>query len=153
MASASPATDPGRRNAREEHGSLADAFAAVEKVSALVVATVDRDRNTLADYDVARALQLATVKVVGYTAAVHVLAPAWRPVPRCCCSAGSRMSPIRINSIHPTLISDSEAWADNPAALAAGQRASLSERLPTTSDIVDGCVTNACARPATRSLV
>ena len=57
-----------------EPESLAAALASVGPVSRLVLAAIERDQNTVADYDVARATRLVTLKLVGYTEVVHVLA-------------------------------------------------------------------------------
>ena len=56
-----------------EPESLAGALSAVGPVSRLVLAAIERDQNTVADYDVARATRLVTLKLVGYTEVVHVL--------------------------------------------------------------------------------
>ena len=39
----------------------------------LVLAAIDRDQNTVADYDLVRAIRLVTLKLVGYTEVVHSL--------------------------------------------------------------------------------
>ena len=39
----------------------------------LVLAAIDRDHNTVADYDITRAIRLVTLKLVGFTEVVHVL--------------------------------------------------------------------------------
>ena len=39
----------------------------------LVLAAIDRDYNSVADYDIARAIRLVTLKLVGYTEVVHTL--------------------------------------------------------------------------------
>ncbi len=54
--------------------SLRSALADVEEVQALVITAIDRDFNSVKDYDVAAATRLAMMKVVGYTEVVHVLA-------------------------------------------------------------------------------
>src|SRR4029453_14214098 len=38
-----------------------------------VLAAIERDQNTVADYDVVRATRLVTLKLVGYTEVVHAL--------------------------------------------------------------------------------
>ena len=42
-------------------------------VQRLVLVAIDRDQNTVADYDLARAIRLVTLKLVGYTEVVHTL--------------------------------------------------------------------------------
>ena len=39
-----------------------------------MLAAIDRDDNTVRDYDLTRALRLVTLKLVGYTEVVHQLA-------------------------------------------------------------------------------
>ena len=39
----------------------------------LVLAAIDRDDNSVAEYDIARAIRLVTLKLVGYTEVVHTL--------------------------------------------------------------------------------
>jgi len=52
-------------------GKLAD----VGSVGNLVIAAIERDDNAVRKLDVARALRLVTLKLVGYAEVVHVLAP------------------------------------------------------------------------------
>src|SRR3954464_14471816 len=59
--------------------SIADCLADLGRVARLVVGAVDRDANTVVDYDVARALRLVTLKLVGYTEVVHTLLPRLAP--------------------------------------------------------------------------
>ena len=49
------------------------ALADVGPVQSLVLAAIDRDQNSVADYDITRAIRLATLKLVGYTEVVHTL--------------------------------------------------------------------------------
>ena len=42
-------------------------------VRRLALVAIDRDQNTVADYDIDRALRLVTLKLVGYTEVVHAL--------------------------------------------------------------------------------
>ncbi len=68
-------------------GGLAD----VGAVDHLVLAAIERDQNTIHDYDIARAIRLVTLKLVGYTEVVHALAPRLdAATPRSCSSAGRR---------------------------------------------------------------
>src|SRR6202451_4214414 len=56
-----------------EPESIADALSGVPSVDHLVIAAIERDANTLSNYDIAAAVRLVTLKLVGYTAAVHAL--------------------------------------------------------------------------------
>jgi len=53
--------------------TIAGALSSVPSVDDLVIAAIERDANTLANYDVAAAVRLVTLKLVGYTEAVHAL--------------------------------------------------------------------------------
>ena len=53
---------------------IANSLSGVGKVGALVITAIERDQNTVRDYDVARAVRLATLKLVGDTEVVHALA-------------------------------------------------------------------------------
>ena len=60
---------------------LADPHTVVERLSDvadveyLVLAAIERDANSVRDYDIEAAMRLVTLKLVGYTAVVHALAP------------------------------------------------------------------------------
>ena len=70
---------------------IAPALADVGTVDRIVIGAVDRDENTVAGYDIARAIRLVTLKLVGYTEVVHTLLPRHRPRGRrSSCSAASR---------------------------------------------------------------
>ena len=56
-----------------EPTSIAAALAGVGPVRRLVLVAIDRDQNTVAEYDIARAIRLVTLKLVGYTEVVHAL--------------------------------------------------------------------------------
>jgi NAD(P)-dependent dehydrogenase (short-subunit alcohol dehydrogenase family) len=150
----------------DPHG-LADALADVESVDRLVVSAIERDANTVADYDVDRATRLAVLKLVGYTEVVHALLPRMGPDASVVLFGGRakdrpypgsitvstvnggivglvtalalEMAPIRVNAIHPGIIGDSPFWADKPPAVLEGYRARTpTGRLATMADIVGG---------------
>ncbi|MGB8196558.1 MAG: SDR family oxidoreductase [Acidimicrobiales bacterium] len=123
-----------------EPESIADALASVPSVDDLVIAAIERDANTLSNYDIAAAVRLVTLKLVGYTAAVHALRhrltpnasivlfgglATWRPYPGSTTvstvnggvlgvvnSLTTELAPIRVNAIHPGIIGDSPYWED-----------------------------------------
>ena len=73
-----------------EPHAIAGRLADVGDVEYLVLAAIDRDSNTVKDYDIDAALRLVTLKLVGYTEVIHALAPAAHaPTPRSSSSAGS----------------------------------------------------------------
>ena len=53
--------------------TIAPALAGVGTVRHLVLAAIDRDANSIKDYDIGRAIRLATLKLVGYSEVVHTL--------------------------------------------------------------------------------
>ncbi|WP_327691979.1 MULTISPECIES: SDR family oxidoreductase [unclassified Streptomyces] len=147
---------------REIAGALAD----VGHVDHLVLAGVSRDENRATDYDIAAALELVTLKLVGYTEVVHVLRQRItddsaivifggqakeRPYPGATTvatvNAGVRglvntlaveLAPIRVNAVHPGVVGDSPYWRDKPEQVLAGLRARTpTGRLATMADVVD----------------
>lgn len=151
-----------------EPDSLAAALAEVERVDGLVLAAVERDTNSVKDYDIARAIRLVTLKLVGYTEVVHALLPKMtesaetsivvfggrakdRPYPGSTTvstvnggvdglvrTMALELAPIRVNAVHPGIVSDSPFWAAKPAqVLEAYQARTPSGALATMADIVD----------------
>ena len=148
---------------------LAGALAEIDRVDHLVLAAIERDLNTVAEYDVERALRLVTLKLVGYTEVVHALLPRMnqdtsivvfggqakeRPYPGSTTvttvNAGvtglvhalaSELAPIRVNAVHPGIVGDSPFWSAKPAAV-LDQYISRTPigRLATMADVVDAVV-------------
>jgi NAD(P)-dependent dehydrogenase (short-subunit alcohol dehydrogenase family) len=122
-------------------GRLAD----VGPVEHLVLVAIDRDANSAREYDIAKALELVTLKLVGYTEVVHRLLPAMTPTASILLFGGLakdrpypgsttvstvnggvtgmvhtmavELAPIRINAIHPGIVGDSPMWRDDAAML------------------------------------
>ncbi|MDR7555270.1 MAG: SDR family oxidoreductase [Armatimonadota bacterium] len=145
----------------EVAGRLAD----VGPVSGLVLAAIDRDRNSVREYDVAGALNLVTLKLVGYTAVVHALHSRLatdgaivifgglakeRPYPGSTTvttiNAGvsglvrtlaTELAPVRVNAIHPGIVGDSPYWANNQAMLDRVKARTPTGRLVRMQDVVD----------------
>jgi NAD(P)-dependent dehydrogenase (short-subunit alcohol dehydrogenase family) len=149
----------------DTHG-LADALAGVGDVDRLVVSAIERDQNTIADYDVDRATRLAVLKLVGYTEVVHTLLPRMhdessvvlfggrakdRPYPGSVTvstvnggivglvnALALEMAPIRVNAIHPGIVGDSPFWSGKPDGVLEGYVSRTpTGRLATMTDIVD----------------
>jgi NAD(P)-dependent dehydrogenase (short-subunit alcohol dehydrogenase family) len=115
------------------------ALSGVEQVDHLVLAAIDRDENTAADYSIERAVRLVTLKLVGYTEVVHALLPRMHPASSIVIFGGQAMrrpypgsttistvnggvfglvhtlacelAPIRVNGIHPGIVGDSPYWS------------------------------------------
>ena len=148
-----------------EPEGIAMALAGVERVHDLVLAAIERDYNTVADYDVAGARRLVTLKLVGYTEVVHVLAPRLdrdgcivlfgglakdRPYPGSTTvttvndgisgltrTLARELAPIRVNAIHPGVQGDSPHWTDKPPEVLEGLRSRTPlGRLITTDEVV-----------------
>jgi NAD(P)-dependent dehydrogenase (short-subunit alcohol dehydrogenase family) len=148
---------------------LADALSSVGPVSRLVLAAIERDQNTVADYDIARATRLVTLKLVGYTEVVHALLDRFtddasillfggqalrRPYPGSTTittvnggveglvrTLAVQLAPIRTNAIHPGVVGDSPEWAGKPEAVLDAIRARTPiSRLVTMDEIVDASI-------------
>ena len=62
-----------------EPHSIADALRDTERVDRLALVAVDRDQNTVAEYDIDGAIRLVTLKLVGYSEVIHQLADRLTP--------------------------------------------------------------------------
>jgi NAD(P)-dependent dehydrogenase (short-subunit alcohol dehydrogenase family) len=152
-----------------EPESVGSCLAGVGAVDRLVVGAVDRDENTIANYDIARALKLVTLKLVGYAEVVHTLTPRLTPSASILFFGGLalrrpypgsttvttvnggvtglvhtlavELAPKRVNAIHPAVVGDSPYWAGKPAAVldALVARTPIG-RLPTMDEIVDASI-------------
>jgi NAD(P)-dependent dehydrogenase (short-subunit alcohol dehydrogenase family) len=151
-----------------EPRSIAPALANVGPVRHVVLVAIDRDANTVKDYDIARAIRLVTLKLVGFTEVVHALLPRLsddsslvlfggmakeRPYPGSTTvstvnggitgltrSLVEELRPIRVNSIHPGIVGDSPFWAEKPAAIENYRSQTPTDRLATMADIVGATV-------------
>jgi NAD(P)-dependent dehydrogenase (short-subunit alcohol dehydrogenase family) len=143
--------------------TIAESLSSVPEVDDLVIAAIERDANTMANYDVAAAIRLVTLKLVGYTEAVHALRSrltpqasivlfgglaTLRPYPGSTTvstvnggvigivnSLATEMAPTRVNAIHPGIIGDSPFWKDKDLSLVIS-RTPLG-RTVTMAEIVD----------------
>jgi NAD(P)-dependent dehydrogenase (short-subunit alcohol dehydrogenase family) len=151
-----------------EPTSIAPALAGIGPVRHLVLAAIERDHNTVANYDLGRAIRLVTLKLVGFTEVVHSLRARFeegasvllfggmakeRPYPGSTTvttvnggitgltrSLVEELRPIRVNSIHPGVVGDSPYWVDKPEAIARNIAATPMGRLATMSEIVEATV-------------
>ena len=152
-----------------EPDSVASCLGGIGTVDRLVIGAVDRDENTIAEYDVTRALALVTLKLVGYAEVVHALLPRLSPSASILFFGGLalrrpypgsttittvnggvtglvhtlavELAPIRVNAIHPGVVGDSPYWAGKPQAVldALIARTPIG-RLPTMDEIADACI-------------
>jgi len=152
-----------------EPESIVQSLESVGAVDRLVLAAIDRDQNTVADYDLARATRLVTLKLVGYTEVVHALSSRLtaeasillfggqalrRPYPGSTTittvnggveglvrTLAVQLAPIRVNGVHPGVVGDTPEWADKPEAMLDAIRARTPlGRLVTTEEIVDASI-------------
>jgi NAD(P)-dependent dehydrogenase (short-subunit alcohol dehydrogenase family) len=142
---------------------LAAALAGVDSVDHLVLAAIERDQNTAADYQLDGAVRLTMLKLVGYTEVVHALLPRMsrtgsivvfggrakdRPYPGSTTvstinggvmgmvhTLAVELAPIRVNAVHPGIVGDSPYWLDKP--LDAVVARTPTGRLPEMRDVVD----------------
>jgi NAD(P)-dependent dehydrogenase (short-subunit alcohol dehydrogenase family) len=147
---------------------IAPALAEVGAVDRLVIAAIERDENTIRNYDLAKALRLSTLKLVGYTEVVSTLTSRLtddasvllfgglakaRPYPGSTTvttvNAGvdgivrtlaAELAPIRVNALHPGIVGDSPYWAPKTEALEAVKARTPTGRLVTMADVVDAAV-------------
>jgi NAD(P)-dependent dehydrogenase (short-subunit alcohol dehydrogenase family) len=143
---------------------IAARLSSIERVDHLVIAAIQRDENSVRNYDIERATRLATLKLVGYTEAIHVLFPRMtkdasvvlfgglakeRPYPgstsvttvngaisSLTLSLAVELGPIRVNAIHPGIVGDSPAWSGKPPEVLERIRSRTpTGRLPTMADV------------------
>jgi len=145
---------------------IAGALAGVGRVDYLVLAAVERDENTVREYEVERAIRLVTQKIVGYTEVVHALIPAYTPETSILLFGGLakarpypgsttittvngavaslvrtlavELAPIRVNALHPGVVVDTPFWSSKPAAVLEEVRSRTpTGRLVEVRDVVD----------------
>jgi NAD(P)-dependent dehydrogenase (short-subunit alcohol dehydrogenase family) len=146
--------------------TIAAALEGVGDVDKLVLSAIARDNNPVREYDIASAVTLATMKVVGYTETIHTLLSRLsdqsavvlfggrakdRPYPgsttvtavngaiaTMITAFAVELAPIRFNAIHPGIVGDSPYWEDKP--LDAVLARTPTKRLATMEDVVDATV-------------
>jgi NAD(P)-dependent dehydrogenase (short-subunit alcohol dehydrogenase family) len=119
---------------------IGPALARIDAVDSLVLGAVERDVNTVTDYDIDQAIRLVTLKLVGYTEVIHTLRPRMAPDAAIVIFGGTakdrpypgsttvstvnegvtgllrslvyELAPIRVNVIHPGFVGDSPYWRD-----------------------------------------
>lgn len=148
--------------------SIAAALADIGPVLHLVLAAIERDENDVRNYDVARAIRLATLKLVGYTEVIHALGSNLSPDGSIVLFGGEakdkpypgstmvttvnaavsglvrtlvkELAPVRVNAIHPGIVGDSPYWSAKPAAVEAARSRTPCGRLARMEDVVNAVV-------------
>ena len=148
--------------------SIRPALADVGPVDRLALVAIDRDQNTIADYDIDKAMHLVTLKLVGYATVVAALRDRLsdsssivlfggmakeRPYPGSTTvttvnggvvgltrTLVEELKPIRVNSIHPGVVGDSPYWSGKTAAIEKYTSETPMGRLARMDEIVNACV-------------
>jgi NAD(P)-dependent dehydrogenase (short-subunit alcohol dehydrogenase family) len=146
-----------------EPETIADALVDLDRIDHLVIASAEGYSNSVRDFDVALGRRLATLKLVGYTETIHVLATRFtstasivlfggqammRPYPGSTMvtavnSAVSglirtlaiELAPVRVNAVHPGIVGDSPRWVDQDTSAAVSR--SPIGRLVTMREVAD----------------
>jgi NAD(P)-dependent dehydrogenase (short-subunit alcohol dehydrogenase family) len=146
--------------------TVRDALSSIGPVRYLVIAAINRDENPIRNYNWRSALELATMKLVGYTEVVHVLLDRLgkdsaivlfgglakdRPYPGSTTvssvnggivgltrTLATELAPIRVNAIHPGLVADSPYWKDKNLDHIMAR--TPTKRLVTMDDVTDAVV-------------
>lgn len=144
--------------------SINTALDSIEAVDHLVLMAIERDSNSVREYDVPRAIRLATLKLVGYTEVLHRLHPRMhdrssvvlfgglakdRPYPGSTTvtavngavstmvrTFATELAPVRVNAIHPGIVGDSPAWINASEMLENVMARTPTGRLVTMDDVV-----------------
>jgi NAD(P)-dependent dehydrogenase (short-subunit alcohol dehydrogenase family) len=148
--------------------SIAPALADVGPVDRLALVAIDRDQNSIAEYDIEKALHLVTLKLVGYASVVAALRDRLSPTSSIVLFGGmakerpypgsttvttvnggvvgltrtlvEELKPIRVNSIHPGVVGDSPYWSGKTAAIEKYTSETPMGRLARMDEIVDAVV-------------
>jgi NAD(P)-dependent dehydrogenase (short-subunit alcohol dehydrogenase family) len=148
-----------------EPEGIAAALRDVGPLDHVVVTAIDRDANTVRDYDIKRATYLVTMKLIGYTEVVHTLLPRLsddasivmfgglardRPYPGSTTvstvnggvhglvrTLATEIAPVRVNCLHPGIVGDSPFWSGKAEALENVRARTPLKRNVTMAEIVD----------------
>ena len=150
------------------HG-IANALDGLEDVQHLALVALHRDENKVRDYNIDEAIKLVTLKLVGYTECIHVLASKMRedasivifgglarnqPYPGSTTittvnggvstlinSLALELTPIRVNAIHPGQVGDTPAWLSKPKEVLDNLKSRTAlGRLVTIEDVIHATV-------------
>jgi NAD(P)-dependent dehydrogenase (short-subunit alcohol dehydrogenase family) len=143
--------------------TIGQALASIGPVRYLVIAAISRDDNKVREYDIGKALELVTLKLVGYTEVVHTLLDRMtdetaivlfgglakdRPYPGSTTvstvnggvvaltrTLATELAPIRVNAIHPGIVGNSPFWKDKSLDHVIAR--TPTRRLTTMADVTD----------------
>jgi NAD(P)-dependent dehydrogenase (short-subunit alcohol dehydrogenase family) len=142
---------------------IAKSLTGLGSIRHVVLTAIQRDMNTVRDYDIDRAINLVTLKLIGYTETIHALLPSLtadasivlfgglakeRPYPGSTTvtsingavttmvhTLALELAPIRVNAIHPGIIGDSPAWSGKAEALERVIARTPTKKLATMKDV------------------
>jgi NAD(P)-dependent dehydrogenase (short-subunit alcohol dehydrogenase family) len=151
-----------------EPATIGPGLAGIGSVDRLALAALDRDLNTVADYDIAKAIRLVTLKLVGYVETIHALLgrltpdasiviygglAKLRPYPGSTTittinhgvdglvrTLAAELPPIRVNALHPGIVGDSPFWSPKTEALEAVRARTPTGRLVQMREVTDAAV-------------
>jgi len=148
---------------------IAERLAGIGKVKYLVLAAIERDENSVKNYNIDSAIRLVTLKLVGYTEVIHALSPRFvpdasvvlfgglakeRPYPGSTTvttvnggitsmvkTLAVELAPVRFNAVHPGVIGDTPAWNGKPPEVLERIRVRTPiGRLATTDEVVHSVI-------------
>jgi len=146
---------------------IRERLASVGPVKYLAIVAIERDENTIRNFNIDHAIVLVTLKLVGFAEVVHVLLDRLAPDSSIVLFGGQakdrpypgsttvstvnggvsgmvktlawELAPIRVNAIHPGITGDSPYWDGKPAAVLEGHRSkTITQKLATMDEIVAG---------------
>ncbi len=148
--------------------SIDGCFDGVGAVDHVVLAAIERDSNNVREYDIERAIRLATLKLVGYTEVLHCLCTRMhddssillfggqakdRPYPGSTTvtsvnggvttmvrTFAIELAPVRVNAIHPGIVGDSPAWENAAEVLERTRERTPTGRLVTMDEVTDAAL-------------
>lgn len=148
-----------------EPAQIGAALEPVGTVDHVVLAAIERDSNTVREYEVQRAIRLATLKLVGYTEVLHCLCTRMhentsvllfgglakdRPYPGSTTvtsvngavttmvrTLATELAPVRVNALHPGIVGDSPAWVNAAEMLERVKERTPTGRLVTMDEVTD----------------
>jgi NAD(P)-dependent dehydrogenase (short-subunit alcohol dehydrogenase family) len=151
-----------------EPHAIGPALEGIGPVSRLALVAIDRDSNSVREYDIDKAIRLVTLKLVGFTTVVHSLLDRLdasssillfggmakeKPYPGSTTvttvnggivgvtrTLVEELKPIRVNSIHPGVVGDSPYWAGKTAAIEKYTSETPLGRLTMMREIVEASV-------------
>lgn len=143
---------------------IATQLASVEDIDYLVLVAIQRDHNSVKEYNLVSATQLVTVKLVGYTEVIHTMLPRMskdgsivvfgglakeRPYPGSTTvtmvnggvtsmirTLAIELTPVRVNAVHPGIIADSPSWKDQTEVIERVKERTPGGKLAVTEDVV-----------------